>query len=868
MKKVIFLLLLMPLMVSGQVTENFESGNCNNWVQNVSGRWKADSISAITGRYSLHHIYDNIAAGNDRIALQVKNLHPDLGPALWSFTVRHGYDPSSTNNWAVFLMSEAGPESMSVSGTNGYAIGVNISGSDDTLRLVKLKNGAVATVVSTRLNWQTVIGKSVAAKISVGRTIEGQWTITVSKTSGETIKTASGKDTELFSHDWFGIMYRYTATADRLLWVDDISVAGDFRTDFAPPVLTGCMSKSKNSIRLIFNEPPSDETLKTGNIKLNDSYNPVSIVKNDPVTFTLTFGSMFENHKENSISMGKLCDAAGNCSEMQKYHFTPGWVETGDVVITEIMADPDPVVSLPQKEYIEITNRTGYNFNLKKWKLVTGSQIAEFPEAILGSKGIMIICAEADTAAFRKYGKVTGLKQFPSLTDEGRVLVITDSLKVFIHGVEYTSEWYTEKLKSDGGWSIEMVDSDYPFNPELNWKVSSAPKGGTPGSVNSVMGRNPDVRFDGLTNIFAQDENQLELVFSEPVKTSVNMLNEIRVDGIDLKEIAQTDQLYRVFSLQTRDTMEKGKVYSIHMAGLQDFSGNIISAPDFTFGIPEKAEYGDVKFNEILFNPLPGDPDFIEFYNCSGKIIDVSKLQLIVVSETSDTSDLFRLANDARCIMPYSYYAITIDRNKILERFTEADPEFVFQIKDLPSMPDDKGHLVLYNRELEKIDEVTYDEKMHSQLLRNVEGVALEKQSPEMESTATNGWHSAAESAGWGTPGAVNSVSSENIETSDLITFSSKRITPDSDGIDDILVITYNPGGTGNVFSATVYDESGSRVRKLTSNMLTNAEASLTWDATADDGSPVETGIYIILITTWDETGRTSSWKRVCAVIR
>ncbi len=46
--------------------------------------------------------------------------------------------------------------------------------------------------------------------------------------------------------------------------------------------------------------------------------------------------------------------------------FTPVWAETADIIISEIMADPLPSVSLPEKEYLEITNRTDFSFNLKE----------------------------------------------------------------------------------------------------------------------------------------------------------------------------------------------------------------------------------------------------------------------------------------------------------------------------------------------------------------------------------------------------------------------------------------------------------------------------------------------------------------------
>jgi flagellar hook assembly protein FlgD len=65
-----------------------------------------------------------------------------------------------------------------------------------------------------------------------------------------------------------------------------------------------------------------------------------------------------------------------------------------------------------------------------------------------------------------------------------------------------------------------------------------------------------------------------------------------------------------------------------------------------------------------------------------------------------------------------------------------------------------------------------------------------------------------------------------------------------------------------------VFDEMGNYVRKIAKNLYVGAEASVIWDGTADNGSMVNTGIYIILITLYDDTGKTEQWKKVCTVIR
>jgi hypothetical protein len=872
MKKVILLALLMPFTAFGQIVENFETGSANNWVQSTPGRWKADTIAALSGKYSLHHVFDNPDAGTDRIGIPVKSLHPSEGLTRWSFLIKHGYDPSSLNNWSVFLVSDSEPAVMSPDGgTNGFAFGVNLTGSDDTLRLWKIKGNNLTTVINSKINWQTEIGISAAVKIIVERSAEGNWSMSVFRLNGNLIRSNSGIDTELFSNSWFGIYYRYSSTRDRLLWIDDLKIEGKFYEDNEAPVITGCEVSGKNSVEITINEEPSAEFILPANFSLNGGEGGlVSVFKKQALTYVIGFTNAFINRSSNSLIITKVCDKSGNCTQNIKVQFTPVWAVPGDVLISEIMADPLPEVSLPGKEYLEITNRTGYSFNLKNWKLSSESQNILFPETIIQPSGISIICLSQDTLLFKKYGRVIGLKQFPTLTDDGKIISLTDSSGVLIHGVEYSSEWYKDELKSGGGWSLEIIDTGFPFYYEGNWIASSSRLGGTPGTVNSVSHSNPDNSFYGVQNVFPEDSNNISLTFSEPVPDIIEKMNSFTISGKNVVNIYPTDLLFRKFKIKVAEPLVRREVYHLGISGdIKDFAGNFPGKVTFAFGLPEFSEPDDILFNELLFNPLPGDQDYIEFYNKSKKIIDASRLQLVSVNiETGDTSQVSQVSFEKRCILPDTYYAITTDKEKISERYFSTDPENLFETPSLPSMADDEGHLVLLNRELDIIDKVHYNEKMHYSLLSGFEGVALEKTGKIFPSEVSANWHSASESSGWGTPGAQNSVFVELPAVSDKVIFSSTKITPDNDGFEDFLVIGLSLKGNGNVVSVTVFDESGNYVRKIAANLLTGPESTLTWDGTADDGTLVRTGIYIIFITLYNDTGKTEKWKKVCTVVR
>ena len=344
MKKVILLAMLMPLTAFCQFVENFESGNLNNWVQSTDGRWKADTTAAISEAYSLHHIFDNPDAGNDRIALPLKNLHPSQGLTRWSFILRHGYDPSSSNNWAVFLMSDTGPATMPVEGsTNGFAIGVNITGTDDTLRLIKVKGTILTTVVNCRINWQTSVGISQPLKIIVERSPEGNWIVSVFSLNGNSLGISYGADNELFSPAWFVILYRYSSTRDRLLWIDDIKIEGAFYEDNEAPVITVCKASGRNSVEITLNETPADEFIVPENFSLNsEGYKSVYVKKKTALIYIIEFANTLNNKSINNLIIRKLCDNSGNCTLNIHVPFSTLWAETGVVIISEVLADPIP----------------------------------------------------------------------------------------------------------------------------------------------------------------------------------------------------------------------------------------------------------------------------------------------------------------------------------------------------------------------------------------------------------------------------------------------------------------------------------------------------------------------------------------------
>jgi hypothetical protein len=871
MKKVILVFCFIPYTAFSQLSFTFEAGKLTGWVQSVADHWNADTASALSGSYSLHHVFDNSDAGTDQAGTRLTGLRPDLAETEWSFLIRHGTDPSASNNWAVFLLSDADPASiLPGAAVNGYAVGVNLAGYDDSLRLWKFRNGTPSAVKAFPVNWQTYIGTLRPALINVKRDIDGNWTLTVSDEQQTFSRTADCTDRELFGVHWFGVFYRYTSSRDRLLWIDNISVNGLFEAP-VPPVIREVRVRGDSSIEAVFSKEIHDRSIVPGNFTLQPGKIKATTASlTDAVTVRLQFGIPLPNKTACSITAQNICDTDSLCAGELVYDFVPAFAEPGDVIITEIMADPSPPVSLPEREYAEIFNRTGYSFSLGGWNFISGSTTFAFPATDIHPGQYLILCRAEDTVLFRKFGSTVGFSTFPTLSNEGNSLALVNSSGKMVHAVRYSAGWYGDRFREEGGWSLEMTDTCYPFFYEGNWKASVSPEGGTPGQINSVSAANPDLNFRGILNVFPDDSLSLSLDFSEPVKQPEDLYSELSVSEVEIVSVSPVNLSGLSFRIMLKKALLPGRIYTLSaLDGITDYAGNLPVIDKFSFGLPSGTAEGDIRFNEIMFNPLPGDEDYLELCSVSANTVNVRDLYLVSVNdETGQSSDRIPVCDTDRCLIPGAYYALTVSRQNTLRRYSSSDPSCIFQVHSMPSMPDDAGHLRLLNKSGLILDEMRYSEKMHFTLLSGFEGIALEKIRPSSESGDRSFWHSASGTSGWGTPGSPNSVLAEPDPGSPGISLSSTRITPDNDGYEDELVMDFSLEDLSNVISADIFSETGNLVRRVARNTFAARKFSLVWDATADDGSLVDSGIYIILVTGYDSTGRTFRWKKVCSVLR
>lgn len=876
MKTLLSIFALLPVILCGQVYFDFESGSLDNWIFNNPGRWECSEVEPLSGERSLHHIFDNPVSDIDIAAISIDELRADMGNVTWRFTIRHGSDPSSSNNWGLFLAADAGVENLCPGNeVSGFVVGVNMSGYDDTLRLWKISRGALSQVITTEINWQIDIGTSGMAEIVVSRQPTGDWDMDVGINGAIPTLAGKGGCPDWYTASLLGICYRYTSTRDRLLWLDNLSVDGVFETDTEPPLISDVRFESPEYLVIVTNEPLSAGSLASENFSLGAAaVHPLSVSATGSVT-RLLFSEPFENKEIHNLVIISLCDLKGNCSERLDTAILLLLPEWGDLVITEFMSDPDPAVDLPPYEYVEIYNRSAFLFTELHLTLEIGSGVTSiFLDSFYPDEYLLVAGAGWEDGIIPEI-RVADIPLKGSLNNYGASILLSDSKGNTLHGLTYNTGWFNDKLKSEGGWSFEMKDYKYPFQNKENWAFSISPHGGTPGKPNSVRSSNPDNNSPWPDAIYAISDSTISLMFSEPVNAgdfppSDWILTEAGTGRLErsITSVTEAGNMKMEYLLTCTPQLQQGVLFNLIMPAIADYGGNRLIRYNMGTGLTATPGWNDIVFNEILFHPLSGEAEYIEIFNSSDMVVDPSSLFLVSLNEQSgDTGKPVRLSSIHRSLMPGDYYTVTSDRESILRCYPDSYKWLIYELSGLPSLPDKGGTLLLLTSAFELVDRLVYNENMHLDILSGAAGVALERINPSAPSSESSSWHSAAGTSGWGTPGSVNSMFIADPGGGKGMRLSSSRVSPDNDGFEDIIQVTVTTDLPGVVITCIIFNEAGIPVRHLAENLTGSGNDHFYWDGTDDSGITVLRGLYIVYARLTGMNGKIQSFKKVCAVI-
>ncbi len=549
------------------------------------------------------------------------------------------------------------------------------------------------------------------------------------------------------------------------------------------------------------------------------------------------------------------------CAAQQRY----------GLVISEIMADPSPSVGLPAYEWIELYNRSDQSIDLAGMRISDATSTSNaLPSYQLAAGAYVLIGASTAAAALRVYGNALGVTSFPSLDNDGDLIVIKNAAGITIHAVRYDVSWYGSSLKKEGGWTLEIIDPDKPCQGQGNWAASTASIGGTPGQRNAVHGITLDESPPQVLWSIAAGSNQLQVRFSEPVDSfAASATDNYHVEGYPITQVEITPPLFDQAVVFITGSMEEGKTYNLHLQNIPDCAGNLLPEQTIRTGKAAAIQKGDIVLNELLFNPPSGGQDYVELYNNSDHIADISALYLANRNSSGQPANMIRLSAVNRPFFPGDYQVFTTDPEAMERHYVVRNKNAVQQLSSLPSYPNDKGTVLLLDEHGMVLEELNYEEKWHFALLSDYKGVALERLSSERPVGDQNNWHSAAATAGYGTPGYVNSQQRLGMTAGEAqITLDTEIFSPDQDGWQDLLQICYQLPEPGSVANVYIFDGTGIKVRHLVRNGTMGIQGCWKWDGLDQRMQPLPVGQYVVYVEWFDLKGRRQHSKKVVVLAR
>lgn len=838
---VLLSLLFQLTTLQAQLSDNFNDGDLIN-----NPGWNGDVTNFIVNA-NLQLQLNAPDAGSSTLSTAYEI--PDS--CIWEFYLKLDFAPSNANLLRVYLQSS---NSDLLSG-QGYYIEIGETGSNDAIKFYR-QDGLANSTLLGMLSAGAVASQPALARMKIIRTGSGDWTFSVDYTGGNNPVTELLVTDDIYESGqaYFGFYCLYTATRKDKFYFDDVLCYSLVKDTKAPVFLSFDIVDEQN-IDLIFDEKLNKSIVENpDNYLIQPGIGTPSNVQLDAVNqniIHLEFSTPFVSPNSYKLSVLNITDVAANVLgsfDINFNYIAASPPDVNDLVINEILADPTPEVGLPPYEFLELYNNSSKQLSLNGLKLSDGSSTSTLPGFVLGPAEYLILCNKSDTNSFKIFGKTLGISSFPSLNNSGDIITLSDQNGKFINTAYYNDSFYANAIKKEGGWSLELINPSNLCLGDENWAASVSPIGGTPGQKNSVFNNTPDLTAPLITEVIASDLNTVEVKFNEKISADAALkisLFKISPDIIIGQSSISSDQKSLTINMSTE--LISGITYTLELApGFTDCAGNATTkTQSIQFSLPGAPEIHDIVINEILFNPRSGGYDFIELYNRSGKIFNLSDFSI------ANASNDIKQINDAKLFYPGQYIVLTESPDNIKNEYFVKDSNLLYLV-DLPSFNDDNGEVsIVYHKSIpgKIIDSFSYDESFHYTLLNNKEGVSLERINPEVFLSGTTNWHSASSTAGFATPTYKNSQFSLNIQPeSGSFTLSSDKISPDEDGFKDLVLINYKLESPGFTVNIDIYDSSGRKIKQLANNELAGSEGSFKWDGTTDESTKARLGIYIIFI--------------------
>jgi len=856
---VIFLSLSLAFFLSlSQTHEHFLDGDFPHWVGNKE-------LFIVNTNHQLQ--LNAAEAGIAYLSLHTPQFY-DVWE--WNFYIRLPFSPSNNNFARIYLTSNTTDLTSIFLKAYYLQFGENLA--QDAIELF-YQNGTSHTSICRGKDSR--IANRFAINVKVRYTEPNHWKILVDGILNGMYETdASGVSVEQFEHLALGVYCKYTVSNIKNFFFDDFYYGPPIVDTIKPKVLSLQPQQDGKTLYIKFSKNVTPETaLWPSNYLINNNIQPATcdFVGNDFSLIKISCKDELEDRVEHTIQIEDIHDIAGNKMEKFEGKFCFAKIRRNDILITEIMSNPRPIVGLHDCEYIEL-----HNFGvpdtviLKNWRLRINNSNKNLPEIRIPPNQYVFLVANScngyDDETETNMYRVSSL----GIAMAGVQIVLFNETNEIIHEVKFSSSWHRNKHKANGGWSLEMIDPRNPCTGEDNWDSSISELGGTPGKQNSIYGSNPDNIPPEIEKITVVDAVQLRVFFTETVffdPLTALQLFEIDKD-IKIASVSEAPPNNNILQLHLQNPILPNVLYTLTMKDtVRDCVQNPVACNQlYRFALPSVPQPFDVVINEVLFNAKNSTrAEFVELYNRSQKVIDLATLR--IGSGGADLPDRSAITvSSGFLLFPNEYVALCKHKNITEEQYYVPYPNRLIQCDSMPSYTNSSGVVFLSDKNYNTIDRFQYNEKMHYPLLASVSGVSLERVNFNRETQNANNWKSAVEGVGFATPGYQNSQFSNNDMSEDILKVVPEIFSPNQTGNSDYVEIYCSFEESENRVSITIFDRSGNLIKTIANNQICALNEIFLWDGVSEKNYRVPPDLYIVKMEYWNLNTKRKTIRKTVGV--
>ncbi|MBF8294478.1 MAG: hypothetical protein HW389_1023 [Bacteroidetes bacterium] len=285
--------------------------------------------------------------------------------------------------------------------------------------------------------------------------------------------------------------------------------------------------------------------------------------------------------------------------------------------------------------------------------------------------------------------------------------------------------------------------------------------------------------------------------------------------------------------------------------------------------IPE-IEPRAVVINEIMYDPLLGQNEWIELFHRGSSPVDIARWKFSD-RPTASGSNAFTITNGSVVIQPQQFVIVAAD-STILSQFSNlASPTpgvhlFILNRSNGFGFNNDGDDVILRDARGKTVDSVSYSSTWHHPDITDTKGRSLERVNPEIASNDRRNWSTSPAASG-GTPGKANGIYTTSLPSNASISIHPNPFSPDGDGFEDFCIIRFNLPLTTSLIRISIFDIRGRLLRTLANGELSGPQGEFVWDGLDNLKQRVRIGPYVVFVESIDGLGGVLATAKAVVVV-